>query len=115
MTMSPFQPIASRQQEQLAHLEQRVTILERRAEAADTHRIIQTLEKVMAELDDLKAAVAKETEVDESAIVLLQGLKAKLDAAIAAGDPAALKALSDSLGTESQKLADAVAANTPAA
>lgn len=69
----------------------------------------------MAELDDLRAAVARETEVDESAIVLLNGLKAKLDAAIAAGDPAALKALSDSLGTESQKLADAVTANTPAA
>lgn len=78
-------------------------------------RLTKMEKKLMAELDDLKAAVAKETEVDESAIVLLQGLKAKLDAAIAAGDPAALKALSDSLGTESQKLADAVAANTPAA
>ena len=69
----------------------------------------------MAALDDLKTAVARETEVDESAIVLLNGLKAKLDAAIASGNPADLKALSDSLGTESQKLADAVTANTPAA
>jgi hypothetical protein len=75
----------------------------------------QRLDKIMAELDDLKAAVARETEVDESAIVLLNGLKAKLDAAIASGDPAALKSLSDSLGTESQKLADAVTANTPSA
>lgn len=58
----------------------------------------------MAEPDDLKAAVAKETEVDESAIVLLNGLKAKLDAAIAAGDPAALKALSDSLGLKARSL-----------
>ncbi len=99
----------------LASLETRVAALERRAEAADLHRIIQALEHIMAELDDLKAAVARETEVDESAIILLNGLKAKLDAAIAAGDPAALKALSDSLGTESQKLADAVSANTPAA
>ena len=99
----------------LTHLETRVSALERRAEAADLHRIIQALERIMAELDDLKAAVARETEVDESAIVLLNGLKAKLDAAIAAGDPAALKALSDSLGAESQKLADAVSANTPAA
>jgi hypothetical protein len=101
--------------DRLAHLEARVTALDRRAEAADFHRVIQGLERIMAELDDLKAAVARETEVDESAIVLLNGLKAKLDAAIAAGDPAALKALSDSLGTESQKLADAVTANTPAA
>ncbi len=69
----------------------------------------------MAELDDLKTAVQKNTDVEESAIVLLNGLKSKLDAAIAAGDPAALKALSDSLGTESDKLAAAVVANTPAA
>jgi uncharacterized protein YaaN involved in tellurite resistance len=85
----------------------------------DLHSHLLTIQqqgtKIMAELDDLKTAVARETEVDESAIVLLNGLKAKLDAAIAAGDPAALKALSDSLGTESQKLADAVVANTPAA
>ncbi len=69
----------------------------------------------MAELDDLKTAVAKNKDVVDSAIVLIQGLKAKLDAAIASGDPAALKALSDSLGAEDQALADAVAANTPAA
>ena len=66
----------------------------------------------MAELDDLKAAVAKNTDVTESAIVLLNGLKAKLDAAIASGDPAALKDLSAQLGAETGKLADAVAANT---
>lgn len=101
--------------DRLHALEVRVTALERRAEAADFIRIHRALERIMAELDDLKAAVARETEVDESAIVLLNGLKAKLDAAIAAGDPAALKALSDSLGAESQKLADAVTANTPAA
>lgn len=66
------------------------------------------------ELDDLTAAVQKDTEVDQSAITLLNGLKAKLDAAIASGDPAALKALSDQLGTNAQSLADAVVANTPA-
>lgn len=68
----------------------------------------------MAELDDLKAAVARDTEVDSSAITLLQGLKAKLDAAIASGDPAALKSLSDQLGANAQGLADAVTQNTPA-
>lgn len=67
------------------------------------------------ELDALKAAVAHNTDVEESAIALLQGLKAKLDAAIAAGDPAALQALSDTLGAETDKLAAAVTANTPAA
>ena len=66
----------------------------------------------MALLDALTAQVAKNTEVDESAIVLLQGLKAKLDEAITSGDPAAIQALSDQLGASTQKLADAVAANT---
>ncbi len=70
--------------------------------------------KMAGELEALKAAVAKNTDVEESAILLLKGLKDKLDAAIAAGDPAALQVLSDSLGAETQKLADSVVANTPA-
>lgn len=69
----------------------------------------------MAAIDDLTAAVARDTDVDASAITLLNGLKAQLDAAIAAGDPAALQALSDQLGTNASALADAVSANTPAA
>ena len=68
-----------------------------------------------AELDALKAAVARDTDVENSAITLLQGLKAALDAAIAANDPAALTALSASLGANSDALAAAVVANTPAA
>jgi len=69
----------------------------------------------MATLADLQAVVAKQTTVDDSVIALLQGIKAKLDAAIAANDPAALQALSDSLTSEQTKLTDAVSANTPAA
>lgn len=70
--------------------------------------------KTMAdELAGLTAQVAANTTVIESALTLIQGLKAKLDAA--GTDPAALKALSDSLAAEDQRLADAVAANTPAA
>jgi hypothetical protein len=56
------------------------------------------------------------TRVDVSGpLKMLNGLKERLDAAIASGDPAALVALSASLGTDTQELADAVAANTPAA
>lgn len=72
------------------------------------------LKSMGQELDDLTAAVQKDTEVDQSAITLLNGLKAKLDAAIASGDPAALKALSDQLGSNADSLAAAVVANTPA-
>ena len=77
--------------------------------------IIFKIYKMGQELDDLKAAVAKVTEVDQSAVTLLNGLKAKLDAAIASGDPAALTALSSELGSDTQGLADAVTANTPSA
>lgn len=77
---------------------------------------LQTLEqKIMATLDDLTAAVARNGDVTQSAITLLQGLKGQLDAAIASGDPAQLQALSDQLGSQDQALADAVTANTPAA
>lgn len=69
----------------------------------------------MSVLDTLKAQVARAITVEESAIVLIQGLKQKLDDAIAAGvDQAALQALSDSIGLEADKLAASITANTPA-
>jgi hypothetical protein len=69
----------------------------------------------MSELDDLKATVARTETVEDSAVTLLQGLKTALDAAIAAGDPAALKALSTELGVKTDALAAAVTAGTPSA
>ena len=67
------------------------------------------------ELDNLTAQVAANSEVIDSAIVLIQGIKAALDAAIAGGNPAALQSLSDALGAKDAELAAAVEANTPAA
>lgn len=69
----------------------------------------------MAALDDLKTRVEANTTASGSAVVLLQGLKAALDAAIASGNPAEIQALADKLGVDTQALADAVVANTPAA
>jgi len=70
-------------------------------------------------LEALEAEVARNTSVDGSAIVLIQGLVAKIEELIAASgntvDPAALQALVDSLKGSSDGLAAAVAANTPAA
>lgn len=67
------------------------------------------------ELDKLNAAVTRNADVEASAVALLQGLKAALDAAIASGNPVQLQALSDSLGASTDALAAAVVANTPAA
>ena len=63
------------------------------------------------ELADLTTQVTETNTVIDSAVVLIQGLKAKLDAA--GTNPVALKALSDSLNTSEQALAAAVVANTP--
>ena len=90
----------------------------------------------MAEIDDLKANVANliagveaEDNVIDSAVKAFQGttaaiaeLQAKLDAAIANGDPVAIQAASDAIKAQNQlvmdntaKLAAAIPANTPAA
>ena len=66
-----------------------------------------------AEFDALQAEVAKNAEVDQSAIVLLQGLSAQILAL--KDDPVALAAMAANLSASSQALADAVVANTPAA
>ena len=68
--------------------------------------------KMANELDDLTTQVQETNTVIGSAVVLIQGLKAALDAA--GTNPVALKALSDSLNTSEQALASAVLANTPA-
>lgn len=75
--------------------------------------IQQKVNTMATDLSALTAKVEENAAVDQSAIVLLQGLKAALDAA--GTDPAALAALSASLGGSSAALAAAVAANTPAA
>lgn len=69
----------------------------------------------MSALTELQAEVSETKTVVQSAIVLIKGFKAALDEAIAAGDPAALTALSTELDTSTNALAAAVSENTPAA
>lgn len=73
--------------------------------------IITNQEKIMADLSQLQSDVAAQNTVVQSVVTLLQGLKAKLDAA--GTDPVALKALSDQLEANTKALSDAVTANTP--
>lgn len=74
--------------------------------------IIKNQTNMSAELDQLTTEVAETRTVIDSAITLIAGIKAQLDAA--GTDPAALAALSASLDAGQQALADAIAANTPA-
>lgn len=63
------------------------------------------------ELAALETQVAANTDVEESAVILINGLRQKL---IDAGtDPAKLKTLADSLKTSADNLASAVLQNTP--
>lgn len=71
------------------------------------------LDHMSAELDDLAVAVSENTDIDQSAIQLLNELADKLDAA--AADPAAVAALAADIRSSSAGLAAAVTANTPAA
>lgn len=68
-------------------------------------------------LDALNAKVTALETVEASAITLLQGLKAALDAALALGDPVAIAAavqdVANKLDADAAALAAAVAANTP--
>ncbi len=72
------------------------------------------LDTIMTELETLQAAVAAEDTVIASAITLLEGLKTRLDEAIASSNPAALRALSDDIGAQTTALANAIQTNTPA-
>ena len=85
---------------------------------------IARLEKQMSKLDDqitaLTAQVAANTDVENSASLLIQGFSARLDAAVAAAQaagasPFQLKALTDlgtAIKTSNDELAAAVAQNT---
>ncbi len=63
--------------------------------------------------DDLQAQVALTTSIEESAIALIQGLVAKLEAA--QGDPAQLAVIVSQLKASGDGLSAAILANTPAA
>ncbi len=67
--------------------------------------------KEMAVLDDLEAKVTAVQGVEASAATLLQTIHDELVAALAAGDTTRIQAVIDTLGTSSDALAAAVAAN----
>lgn len=67
--------------------------------------------KIMADLTQIEQEVAEAKTAQQSAVILLQSLKQKLDEA--GTDPVKLKALSDDLSASTDALAAAVVANTP--
>lgn len=70
---------------------------------------------VMPTMNDLKDAVTRNTSVDDSVLALLQGISQQLKDAQAANDPQAITDIIAQLDANTQKMTDAVTANTPAA
>lgn len=70
----------------------------------------------MSALDDLKAEVQATVDVEQSAVVLIQGIAAQLTEALAnsASPDPAIAELTTKLSASADALAAAVAANTPA-
>lgn len=79
--------------------------------ATSAININRRLKEMATTLDDLKAQVDINAEVEASAIQLIQNIADKL--AAAGTDPVALDALKSELSTSAAALAAAVAANTP--
>lgn len=76
-------------------------------------KLIKGEQTVMTDLSMLTADVEKLTTVDEAAAALITGLAQQIKDA--GTDPVALKALTDKMEAETDALAAAVTANTPAA
>lgn len=73
-------------------------------------KLTQQETTIMADLSALQAEVAKNTTIEQSAITLIQGLAAQIQAA--GTDPAKLQAIVDQLTANDAALAAAVTANT---
>lgn len=66
-------------------------------------------------MQELNAAVQRNTDVEASVETMLQGISQQLKDAKASNDPAAIQAVIDQIDSNTKRLSDAVTANTPAA
>lgn len=89
----------------------------RRHSYSEIHSLLQEINYkvnfIMATIQDVNAAVAAESSVDDSIVTLLNGIVQQLKDAKASGDPAALDAIVAGIQANTKKLSDAVTANTP--
>lgn len=69
--------------------------------------------EIMATIEELEQQIRESIAVEQSAVLLIQGFKERLEAA--GTDPEKLAQLKADLDASEQNLAAAVAANTPAA
>lgn len=77
--------------------------------------ILAKQEQVMGTMEELNAAVTRNTDAGDAVVTLLQGISQQLKDAQASNDPDAIDAVIAKLDQETQRFSDAVTANTPAA
>jgi hypothetical protein len=77
--------------------------------------VVSNQETIMTVMDDLNAAVQRNTDAEASVITLLTGISQQLKDALAANDPAAIQAVITQLDANTAAAAAAVVANTPVA
>jgi outer membrane murein-binding lipoprotein Lpp len=80
---------------------------------AKLDQLIREGQTMSAEIDALAAQVEKNTELEASAVTLIEGLAARIEAA--QDDPVRLRALTDELRQKADVLATAITTNTPPA
>lgn len=78
-------------------------------------KLIKKVDKIMATMQELRDAVKRNTDVDESVVTLIEGISQQLKDAQASQDPQALQEVIDQLDADTKRMADAVTANTKAA
>jgi uncharacterized protein YoxC len=99
----------------LRHIEQRLERIEQKVDLLLGVTVgVAKKEKLM--FDEIIAAVDEQSTVIDGAITAFNGLAAKVQELVSAGtvSPEQVTALANAIRANSQKLADAVAANTPA-
>lgn len=78
-------------------------------------KLIHMEKQTMLDLANLQAALAADTDAVNAAVTLITTMADEIKAANAAGNQAAVNAVADQFMAQAKALADAVAANTPAA
>ena len=77
-------------------------------------KLLKKVNKLMANMNDVLAAVERNTSVDDSVLAMLEGLSQQLKDAQASNDPAAMDEVIRKLDANTQKMTEAVSKNTPA-
>lgn len=77
-------------------------------------KLNKKVNKLMATMNDVLAAVERNTSIDDSVLAMLEGLSQQLKDAQASNDPAAMDEVIRKLDANTQKMTEAVSKNTPA-